>query len=277
MANFSITRDLFLQFLDHLNRTAVASPPVQVLGLAGNIVGMVPLQTAQIVGGVVNVAATLTTVAMSKGRVEALLRQANNEVFGPRGLRVLICKLDAVAKLAGIPILNDQGKIDDRSSILAPFDDELQSLSVQHRRIVALEPWLSPLDLESLPTVERPETAFGRMHAAVSERQRTREEKKLADQRRKMHSDWTKDSQEAQDDYEKELRELARDEDKVRSKGGRRMDRDIERIESKRQKAKREYEKEMQKADKSRRKDDKEENIIRKVLFVVVQEVELGH
>ncbi|KPM38737.1 hypothetical protein AK830_g7838 [Neonectria ditissima] len=273
---FGISCDVFLEFIDHLNRVAVASPPVQVLSLAGNIVGMVPLQTAQIVGGVVNAAATLTTVAMSKGRVEMLLRQVNHDVFGPRRLQARIAKLDAVAKIASIPILDDRGKINDESPILAPLEDVdgLHSLSAQQRRIASLEPWISPLQIESLPEVDRPENPFSRMHAAVSEGQRKKEEKKMKKNRQKAQEGWIKDTHKAREEYEEELSDLAREENKVRTKNSRHMDRDLQRIERKRQKAIDEYEEEMRKAGKDRQKDDKEQKMMRKILFLIVEKIE---
>jgi hypothetical protein len=44
---FNLPPSDFLSFLDELNRLLVVSPPVEVLGLAGDIVGLVPFATAQ--------------------------------------------------------------------------------------------------------------------------------------------------------------------------------------------------------------------------------------
>jgi hypothetical protein len=108
---FGIPTSDFLSFLDELNRLMVVSPPVRVLGLAGNIVGFVPSATAQIVGGAVNAAATLTQYGMSKGRSELFIRESNEKLFGPRGLKVNIVKVEVVARVASIPILNADGKV----------------------------------------------------------------------------------------------------------------------------------------------------------------------
>ncbi|KAK0390082.1 hypothetical protein NLU13_3655 [Sarocladium strictum] len=270
---FGISQDTFLEFVDRLNRAAVASPPVQVLGLAGNIAGMVPLHTAQIVGGAVNAAATITTIAMSKGRVEMVLRKANEEVFAPRGLRARIAKLEAVAQLCNMPILDAQGTLNKNSSILLPMESVEDSASVgaQQRRIDALGPWISPLEIKSLPAVQTPSNAFSKMHTFVSERQRTKEEKKLQKGRRKMHEDWLEDSSKAQKDYEKDMRKLDEEERKARGDNKRKSDQKLEKIQREREKVEREYQKDMAKVEKDRKKDDKEETMMRKILFLVVQ------
>lgn len=56
----------FLNLIDRLNRVTINSPPIQVFGLAGNIVSMVPLATAHIVGSAVNASAMMAGVAVRK-------------------------------------------------------------------------------------------------------------------------------------------------------------------------------------------------------------------
>lgn len=272
--SFGIPQDVFLQFLDHMNRVAVASPPVQVLGLAGNIVGMVPLHTTQIVGGALNATATLTTVAMSKGRVELLLRDANKDIFGPCGLRVRVAKLDAVAQLAGIPILDERGRIDPRSPVLGPMEGDMDSehLSAQQRRLAALAPWISPLAVEDLPTVDQPTNGFSRMHASVSERQRAKEEKKLLKERRKAQDDWKKDSRDARRDFDEAMQKILVEEDEISRQQGPRAEKNLAKLRRSREKVEREYHEKIQKASRERRKDDGEEKMMRKILFLVVSQ-----
>ncbi|VUC36624.1 unnamed protein product [Clonostachys rosea] len=264
LARLHISKDLFLGFIDQLNRASVASPPVQVVGLIGNVVGMVPLATAQIVGTAVNTAATLTTVVMSKGRAEMVLRQANHEIFNPRGLKVYIAKLDALARVAKIPILDVGGSIDTRSSILPPLQDMGGSpIGVQERRIAALGPWIAPLDIESMPPLEKPTNALSRMHAVVSERQRSREEEKLMKSRSKANADRSKDNAKAQDKYDKEMRKLL---------AKRKSHEDLSKQARKQDKIENEYQKKMKKADRDHQKDDEEEKILRKLLFLVIDD-----
>lgn len=275
LEGYGIPRESFMQFLDHLNRSAVASPPLQVLGLAGSAVSMVPLHTAQIVGNTINLAAKVSTVAVSKGRTEMLMREANATIFAPAGLKAQVAKLDVVAKLANIPILDAEGKIDKQSSLLKPFgeDDSLHSMTAQERRINALSTWLSPLDVQSLPELDSSTNAFGKMHASVSERQRQKEDMKMLKDRKKMHKDYIKDKTKEDREYEEKMEEYAVKERRLREKGGRRMDKDLRELEKKREKLTKEHEKETRKIEKERRKDDKEEEGMRKILFLIIQKI----
>lgn len=125
------------------------------------------------VGNVVNLAAKAGTAAVSKGRVEATLKEAN-EIFGPEGLRADAATLSALAVVAKMPILGPDGKFDNHSHILRPFEHEedVYGLPAQHRRLQALEPWSEKLEIEGLPQVEMRDNFFGTMHTSASERQR---------------------------------------------------------------------------------------------------------
>ncbi|KAJ3497235.1 hypothetical protein NLG97_g2057 [Lecanicillium saksenae] len=273
--NYGISREAFMRFVDQLNRAAVASPPVQVLGLVGNIVSMVPLHTAQIVGNAVNAAATVSTIVVSKGRTEMLLREANASLFKEAGLKVQVAKLDVVAKLAKIPILNAEGKVDKKSSILLPFEEgeEVQSLNAQERRVRALSTWLSRLEVEELPELDESTNMFGKMHAKVSERQREKEEKKMMKDRQKMHKDYVKDKSKEDREYEEKMGRYAAKESKLQDKGGRRVEKELRDLEKKREKLTKEHDREIRKIEKDRRKDDKEEESMRKILFLVIQKI----
>ncbi|KAG4257930.1 hypothetical protein FPRO03_02885 [Fusarium proliferatum] len=275
---YHLPREVFLRFLDDLNRAAVASPPVQILGLAGSIVSMIPLHTAQIVGNSVNAAATLSTYAISKSRSELCISTANKELFMPRGLKAEFTKLDVVARYARMPILNNEGKIEKNSVILGPLEDVSSQapVTVQQRRLQALEPWIAPLDLTPLPDLHVPDNFVSKMHASTSERQRKKEEKKMTKDRAKAHEDWTEDSRKAREDYEKEMRKIDEDLAKVQRKHAdepRKLERELKKLDREREKCEKEYEKEMRKVDKDRRKDDKEEEGVRKVLWLLIRPI----
>ncbi|KAK7212868.1 hypothetical protein V2G26_020046 [Clonostachys chloroleuca] len=266
LGHLHISKDLFLGFIDQLNRVSVASPPVQVVGLVGNLVGMVPLATAQVVGTAVNTAATLTTVVVSKGRTEMVLRQANHEIFNPRGLKAYIAKLDALAQVAKIPILDVGGNIDSKSNILPPVQVTGGSIiGVQERRIAALGPWIAPLDIESIPPIERPTNPLSQMHAVVSEKQRSREEEKLMKSRTKVTEDRSKDTAKARDKYDKEMRKL---------RSQRKSHENFSKQARKQDKIEHKYQKKIEKLDRHRQKDDEEEKILRKLLFLVIDDAE---
>jgi hypothetical protein len=140
LESYGFSSQPFLSFIDELNRLMVVSPPVRVLGLAGDIVSLVPLATAQIVGGAVSTVATLTTIGMSKGRSELFIRESNENLFAPRGFKVNIVKLEVVAKAAGIPILDPTGKVLRDTGLLPPIEALESDISGQQRRLVALAP-----------------------------------------------------------------------------------------------------------------------------------------
>lgn len=276
LATYGISSDVFLEFLDKLNRVSVASPPVQVLGLAGSLVSLVPIHTAQIVGGAVNAAANLSTYAMSKGQTEILLRNANETLFAPHGLKLEVARLDAVAKLTGMPILNASGKVEKNLSLLAPIvateGCEAEPVSVQQRRIEVMVPWIQALEVSPLPEMNAPDNIWSKLHAKASERQRGKEEKKLLKDRNKAHKDYEKDSKEAQYELDKKTRELFKEEQKIlRKEKGKKLDSELKKVEKERQKVQKEYEKEMRSVEKDKRKDDKEEEGIRKILWVVIR------
>ena len=273
LQNFNISRDGFLEFLDRFNRAAVASPPVQILGLAGNIVSMVPLHTAQIVGGTINAASNIGARAIAKGHTEMVLRDANRDIFEPRGLKVQVAKLDAVASIARMPILTPDGKIEKHAAVLQPLegDDDYRFSTAQERRLKALAPWIEQLDVEGLPQLAEGSSMLSKMHASVSESQRRKGEEKMLKERRKIHKEFSKESEKAQKEYENKMAELDRDQSRAE---GRRKDkereRDLRRVEERREKAEKEFKHRMARSEKERMKDDKEEKGLKKILFLIV-------
>jgi hypothetical protein len=264
----------FLSFLDELNRLVVVSPPVRVLGLAGDIVGMVPLATAQIVGGAVKAASILTSHGMSKARSELFIKEANKTLFAPRGLRVDIVKLGVVAKVANIPILDASGKVSKDARLLAPVEVHDNTMSAQQRRLVALARYTSPLEI--LPDEHQavPSNIFDKMHASASERQRSSEESKALKKRSKVHGANQKDILKARREYDKAMEKIAQDEEKVRKKEKNKpekMARELSKLEKEREKMERKLGEEMEKGGGENGKKDKEEQALRKILWLLIQ------
>lgn len=273
LSGFGISREDFLGFVDKLNRVAVASPPLQILGLAGNIVGMVPLHAAQIVGNSVNLVAKVSVGVVSKGATEICLRDANKEFFGPRGLKVQVAKLSAVAAITRMPILTADGEIDKKAPLLKPLDDDFESngMSAQQRRIYSLADYIEHLEINDLPELGRGSNALSRMHATVSENQRKKGEKKMLKNRTKAHEEWNKDVEKAEKKYEEKLRELEKEESRAQGRSReKKREEDLRKIEHKREKFEQAYEEKLGKAEKERRKDDKEEKGFKKILFLIV-------
>ena len=298
LSSHQIPQDIFLTFLDNLNRVAVQSPPLQVLGLAGTIVGFVPLATAQIVGGAVNAATTIGTQVISKGRTEIFLRSANKEIFNPRGLKVEVSKIDALAKIAGIPILTPKGKVEKGVNLLEPVGmEEVQriqsgesAMSGQQRRLQALEPYIAHLELDDLPEIEGKSNPLSKWNAGASEFGRKRGEKKMAKTRVEAAEKYHKESGKAEKSYEKDMakqdRKLEKQDmkvDKMLAKGKdpkktaekmREIDKEKRKIEKEQRKIQKDFDKETRKVEKDRRKDDKEESGMKKILWLVIRNLD---
>lgn len=274
LEDVNISRIEFLEFLDRLNRAIVASPGLRALSIASDAAGFVPEPTAQIVSAAAGISATVGTFAMSKIRSEMVIRQANKDIFFPRGLEVKITKLKYVAKLANMPILNEKGDIDKQSPILEPLQalaesNELRTISAQQRRLRALEMWISPLTIEELPPVANPFNVFSKVDAFVSEMERKSAEKSMLKKRVKVNDKHERASQKALSKYESST---GRFEYRVSGFGAsdRHASRDLERLEDRRLKATVKYEKDVEKAQKRYKKRDREEKSIRRIHFLVI-------
>ncbi|KAJ5799967.1 uncharacterized protein N7518_002035 [Penicillium psychrosexuale] len=163
LRNHQLPKESFLNFLDQLNKDIAASPPLQVLDATGGILKSVPiLFPLHWIGGVVSGLANMGSQGMSKSRTDSSIKQANRDIFRPRGLEVEIAKLDALAHVAKLPILDSQGKIDRQAplflqlqngvSMANPGTDERQQQELDlQQRILTLQPWIAELEFDILP------------------------------------------------------------------------------------------------------------------------------
>ncbi|KAJ5204284.1 uncharacterized protein N7498_005163 [Penicillium cinerascens] len=172
---YQIPKDKFLTFLDDLNDAMTTSPPMQVLDATGGILQSVPiLFPLHWIGSVVSGLANLGGQGISKSRSDSTIRQANKDLFAPHGLKAEIAKLDALAHIAKIPILDSQGKVNKQAPILrqlaelpsAPADGS--QLDLQQRRIRVLQPWIAELDVDVLPWTSK--SRLTRFNAALKKR-----------------------------------------------------------------------------------------------------------
>ncbi|THW53956.1 hypothetical protein D6D20_10518 [Aureobasidium pullulans] len=99
----------FLLFLDTLNVALSPTPPLQVLDLAGGIVGMVPHHIPALIGGGLQASAKIAGVVTSKARTKAVLERANKEIFGVQGLKVEIINTETLKQRLAItgPLLHN--------------------------------------------------------------------------------------------------------------------------------------------------------------------------
>ena len=154
LREYNLPHESFLSFLDQLNDDISTSPPLQVLDATGGVLSSVPLLfPLRWIGSAVSGLANLGSRGVSKSRTDAALRQANQDIFGPRGLKVEIARLDALAHIAKIPILDSQGKINRQAPLFQEnlIHDESHNLDRQQQLIQNLQPWIAPLDLHILP------------------------------------------------------------------------------------------------------------------------------
>lgn len=87
-SEFDIPPAVQLDFIDQLNRAIVSSPPLQVLGLVGTVVGFVPSAIASAVGAGVSLAAGIGARVASKSASDIYVDRKDGELFRPRGLTV---------------------------------------------------------------------------------------------------------------------------------------------------------------------------------------------
>lgn len=272
LQSYGIDRATFLKFLDDMNRVTVVSPPLIMLSVACNVAGFVPEPAVQIVAFSTDLANNAAMYAVSKGRAEMTLRKANQEIFKPQGLKAQVAKLEVVAHLSGMPILDSEKKVIKGSTVLAPHEDvhELHTLSGQQRRLKALEHWISPLDVQELPELPKQTNPISKLSVALSEWQRGHGEKKLMTGRRKAMDKHTADQQKASKRLEKDLGSVLKEENRLQQKKGKLSEADEMKLGEKRQKAVDKYEEALEKLGIRKNKSDKEEQGVKKIHFLLL-------
>ncbi|CAC9894137.1 unnamed protein product [Aureobasidium pullulans] len=173
LASLGIDISTFLLFLDTLNVALSPTPPLQVLDLAGGIVGMVPHHIPALIGGGLQASAKIAGVVTSKARTKAVLERANKEIFGVQGLKVEIINTETLKRRLAItgPLLYNLG-------------EERSAMSVQQRRLEALGPYTAPLSFD-VPLPEQQGNSIDRLSAAQLKRQMAKAEEKALKERLK--------------------------------------------------------------------------------------------
>lgn len=281
LSNFDICKDCFFNFLDHLNHAAAAHPLGIGVELAGGAVGLVPEPVAQITGAAVEATAAAATAAAIKLRTILALSKANYDLFAPRGLRARIVKLDAVARAAGICILDEEGKVDKAVRILPspPTDDDpLHQLTAQAKRLKVLEQWTLPLEIVPLSHPQPNDSVqrkwLQQINAAANEWQRNSTEEKLRKRRVEGVKQLAKKMQKAEERYQESMRKLARDKQRIESKAKNNDDEatadKLRELTSKFEKAGAEYDRRLRESEAESVRSDKEEKDIRKIDFLLI-------
>lgn len=206
LSNTNISLVDFLTILDTLNVCLAQTPPLQVLDLAGGIVGMVPHHIPALVGSSLQATAKIANAVTSKTRVAALLKTANEEVFAPRGLKMEILDTEKLKQRLGIdaakPLLND-------------LEDKDMQVSVRDRRLQALESHIAPLVFD-VPVQARQTNAIDRLSAQQLQRQMAKAEEKAMEARIKERE---KADKKAKKDDKKSEKDRKRGKDEKKRKG----------------------------------------------------------
>lgn len=233
------------QFIDHLNVCKAASPPLQVLNLASQVVGFVPLSIAQFVSLGVSVASGAATFAVAKARIARYIERANKEYFNPRGLRVRIAKQNFLPQRLQVG----------EQQLLVPFvlpsnstQKPIAPQPLRERRLAAMRGMVADLQFDGLPAERREKTMLDKIAAKGLQRKMRRADAKTYKRSMKdiksIHKVSIKTMEDAQkhgSGFEKEMgklqAELAKvnleaDEDIRKAK----KDKDVRKVEEKRQK-----------------------------------------
>ncbi|BCR88872.1 uncharacterized protein ACHE_50071S [Aspergillus chevalieri] len=206
LTDYKLPHESFLSFLDHLNKLITSNPPLQVLDAAGGILQSVPLLfPLHWLGSAVSGLANLGRHGVSKSRTDSYIHQANQEIFGPRGLKVEIVKLDALAYIANIPILDSKGKVNRQMPVLQCLLDETGArtapavdghgskqggVDMQQQQIRILQPWIAELELHILPWTSK--SKLTRFNAALKKRNDPGQMESGSGQRSEMNDEETK-------------------------------------------------------------------------------------
>ncbi|KAI9740039.1 MAG: hypothetical protein M1818_004790 [Claussenomyces sp. TS43310] len=174
LSNHGIDKSDFLQFIDHLNVCKAASPPLQVLSLAGTILGFTPIPFAFAISTATSAAAAGGEFAVARVRLGRYLTRINKEYFVPRGL------LARIVKQKDIPQITGQSA---GAPLLAPVPDGVLSdpesvPSLRDRRLQALGGHIERLHLEDLPASSEERNIIDKMSAKMVARKADRNAKK---------------------------------------------------------------------------------------------------
>lgn len=300
-----ITMQDFVEFIDNFNVVSAGSPPLQIIDMAGGVVGLIPIHHAQIISGAIQAVGKIGKAAVSKTRGTLFIQKANKDFFNPRGLKVELVTSEALKARSGM---------DPDMQLAAPFEHSAD-LSVHQRRMAALDGYTAPVTFDVPPPNEET-NVLNKMCAAQQKRTIAKQEKKVLEDRDKYAE--KRDEFERKDDKNddkllKESQKLLRERQKLQDKTEREVakierecnreaqkkPKEAEKIERKReketQKIQHEFDKEIRKLDKESnklgkehgkegrkvkkdaQKEDKEIKSSNKILWILVDNLEGDH
>jgi hypothetical protein len=258
---FNISGAEFLAFIDNLNVVSTANPPLQVLDLAGGIIGLVPYHWAVLAGHAIRVTAHVGIAAVSKSRTDMYMKEINERMSKPRGLKVSIASAEAMRSIFRVPSTHP---------VLAPVTAQTIRSTTMERMPLALAPCNAALELD-VPLPAAQSTLLARVSAKQVAFQGKRIQKKAIKEREKtIEKD---DKRERKDDEKARKKEQQRDKknkqrERKREKKGWSSGSDSDSYDSDRRGSRPKKEKEVKKV--------KEEKSTEKLLYIVIENLQKG-
>ncbi|KAE8400572.1 hypothetical protein BDV37DRAFT_296765 [Aspergillus pseudonomiae] len=148
LESLGIPKTDFLAFVDALNEVWLANPYIQAISTTSAVACFIPLLQIQIAALGVAAAAEYGSVKVSQMRTQAYMRLANEQLFGPRGLRVQVLKTKVMMREVGVPgDVLDLGE--GRDEEFADLQEEGKGrYDPQLRRVEALREYVCPIVYE---------------------------------------------------------------------------------------------------------------------------------
>ncbi|KAF7712807.1 Uncharacterized protein PECH_002591 [Penicillium ucsense] len=146
-----------LAFIDGLNEAHMANPFLQATNTIGSLVGMVPLQTAQIVGTSLSVAAGLGTAGVAIVRTKKYMTWANEAIFKPKGLHAQLCKTEKMLGQIGMEGQKDVFAQMQYQTVMDSAVLNEPSARAIAKRMNALGDRVLPLSFENIEALVSPE------------------------------------------------------------------------------------------------------------------------
>ncbi|MCJ1336988.1 hypothetical protein MMC09_002266 [Bachmanniomyces sp. S44760] len=168
---YSIPESEFITFIEHVNNlSAYSSPSLAMVNLAGEFIRHIPLPIIPLAGRGLRAGAQHGTGSMSKPKLEDFIREANERLFTPKGLRVRIASAISVRSRIGLP---------PNKPLVVGLDPKQSYESqggFQDRTLKALGGYIMPVQETQLPVGgEKGQKTV----AGWTEKQHARDEKKL--------------------------------------------------------------------------------------------------
>lgn len=294
-----VSMEEFVKFIDNLNVVSAGSPPLQIVDLAGGVVGMIPFHHAQLVSLGIQSVAKVGKAAVSKTRGSMFLSKANEDFFNPRGLKIELVTSDALK----FKLKMDLG------SPLTATSEGTSHLGMLERRAAALQGFAAPLVFD-VPPPDQQTNILDKISAAQQKGVMAKQDKRfIKDRVKQAEKQSSSRSSEEEDDnksaskhrgiemsikeeIEKSQRKVEKingafdqkltKEPKNASKIERERSREVEKVEKetrkevahlegKLQKAYRDREKDREKSNKQGKKPDKETKALNKIQWILVQ------